>query len=44
MRWCMSPFRIEDQWRIWLLAVGYFAFYIPYSALTRALSLACSPA
>ena len=24
--------------RIWALAFGYFAFYIPYSALTKALS------
>ena len=39
----MSPLRIEDQWRIWLLALGYFAFYIPYSALTKALSLGLLP-
>src|SRR3954454_21708714 len=43
MRWCMSPIRIEDQWRIWLLALGYFALYIPYSALTKALSLGLLP-
>jgi protein-tyrosine-phosphatase len=39
----MAPIRIEDQWRIWLLALGYFAFYIPYSALTKALSLGLLP-
>jgi protein-tyrosine-phosphatase len=39
----MSPLRIEDQWRIWLLALGYFAFYIPYSALTKALTLGLLP-
>jgi protein-tyrosine-phosphatase len=39
----MPPFRIEDEWRIWLLALGYFAFYIPYSALTKALSLGLLP-
>ena len=39
----MPPLRIEDQWRIWLLALGYFAFYIPYSALTKALSLGLLP-
>jgi protein-tyrosine-phosphatase len=39
----MSPLRIEGQWRIWLLALGYFAFYIPYSALTKALSLGLLP-
>ena len=33
----MSFPRKEDQWRIWLLAFGYFAFYAPYSALVRAL-------
>jgi protein-tyrosine-phosphatase len=43
LRWCMPPLRIEDQWRIWLLALGYFAFYIPYSALTKALSLGLLP-
>jgi protein-tyrosine-phosphatase len=32
-----------DPWRIWLLAFGYFAFYIPYSALTKALSLGILP-
>src|SRR6516165_4375046 len=39
----MSPFRIEGQWWIWFLALGYFAFYIPYSALTKALSLGLLP-
>ena len=39
----MSPLRIADQWRIWLLALGYFAFYVPYSALTKALSLGLLP-
>ena len=39
----MSRLRIADQWRIWLLALGYFAFYIPYSALTKALSLGLLP-
>jgi protein-tyrosine-phosphatase len=39
----MPPFRIEDEWRIWLLALGYFAFYTPYSALTKALSLGLLP-
>jgi protein-tyrosine-phosphatase len=34
---------MEDQWRIWLLALGYFAFYIPYSALTKSLSLGLLP-
>src|SRR5262249_51336622 len=43
LRWCMSRLRIDDQWRIWLLALGYFAFYIPYSALTKALSLGLLP-
>jgi protein-tyrosine-phosphatase len=35
--------RAHDPWRIWLLALGYFAFYIPYSALTKALSLGLLP-
>ena len=35
----MPASREGDPWRIWLLALGYFAFYIPYSALTKALSL-----
>jgi protein-tyrosine-phosphatase len=39
----MSRLRIENHWRIWLLALGYFAFYIPYSALTKALSLGLLP-
>jgi protein-tyrosine-phosphatase len=33
----------HDPWRIWLLALGYFAFYIPYSGLTKALSLGLLP-
>src|SRR6266404_2983827 len=28
---------------IWFLALGYFAFYIPYSAMTKALSLGLLP-
>src|SRR6516164_6696657 len=39
----MSRLRIDDHWRIWLLALGYFAFYIPYSVLTKALSLGMLP-
>jgi protein-tyrosine-phosphatase len=39
----MTPPRIRDEWRIWLLALGYFAFYILYSALTKALSLGLLP-
>ena len=39
----MPAFRAHDPWRIWLLALGYFAFYIPYSALTKALSLGLLP-
>jgi protein-tyrosine-phosphatase/intracellular septation protein A len=39
----MSTLWIADKWRIWLLALGYFAFYIPYSALTKALSLGLLP-
>jgi protein-tyrosine-phosphatase len=39
----MSSLRIEEQWRIWVLALGYFAFYVPYSALTKALSLGLLP-
>jgi protein-tyrosine-phosphatase len=33
----------RGQWQIWLLALGYFAFYVPYSALTKALSLGVLP-
>jgi protein-tyrosine-phosphatase len=36
-RWPMSRKSESDAW-IWGLALGYFAFYIPYSALTKALS------
>jgi protein-tyrosine-phosphatase len=39
----MPSLRIEDRWRIWVLALGYFVFYIPYSALTKALSLGLLP-
>jgi protein-tyrosine-phosphatase len=39
----MSPTQTKDHVRIWLLALGYFAFYIPYSALTKALSLGAIP-
>ncbi len=39
----MPPFQTSDPWRIWRLALGYFAFYIPYSALTKALSLGLLP-
>jgi protein-tyrosine-phosphatase len=35
--------RTQNEWRIWLMALGYFAFYIPYSALTKALSLGLLP-
>src|SRR5262245_50256141 len=39
----MRPSLSHDPWRIWLLAVGYFLFYIPYSALTKALTLGLLP-
>jgi protein-tyrosine-phosphatase len=41
----MPPSRAHahDPWQIWLLSLGYFAFYIPYSALTKALSLGLLP-
>ncbi len=39
----MPTSRTYDPWRIWLLAFGYFAFYIPYSALTKTLSLGLLP-
>jgi protein-tyrosine-phosphatase len=39
----MPASQTHDPWRIWLLALGYFAFYIPYSALTKALSLGLLP-
>jgi protein-tyrosine-phosphatase len=39
----MPPTRTNDHLRIWLLALGYFTFYIPYSALTKALSLGVIP-
>jgi protein-tyrosine-phosphatase len=31
----MPPSRAHDPWRIWLLALGYFAFYIPFSAAAQ---------
>jgi protein-tyrosine-phosphatase len=39
----MLPNPRRDEWQIWLMALGYFAFYIPYSALTKALSLGLLP-
>jgi hypothetical protein len=39
----MLPTPRQDEGRIWLMALGYFAFYIPYSALTKALSLGLLP-
>src|SRR5438105_3009147 len=39
----MPPSGTRDHLRIWLLAFGYFAFYIPYSALTKSLSLGLLP-
>jgi protein-tyrosine-phosphatase len=39
----MPPSRTHDPFGIWLMALGYFAFYIPYSALTKALSLGLLP-
>src|SRR5271156_6098341 len=39
----MFSLRIENQRWIWLLGLGYFAFYIPYTALTKALSLGLLP-
>jgi protein-tyrosine-phosphatase len=39
----MPPSSSHDAWRIWLLALGYFLFYIPYSALTKALTLGLLP-
>ena len=39
----MLPSRTRNEWWIWLMALGYFAFYIPYSALTKALSLGLLP-
>src|SRR5262245_9608631 len=39
----MTTSRARDPWRVWLLSLGYFAFYIPYSALTKALSLGLLP-
>jgi protein-tyrosine-phosphatase len=35
----MPASRTQDPNGIWYLALGYFGFYIPYSALTKALSL-----
>src|ERR1700722_6124297 len=39
----MLPPPRQDEWRSWRMALGYFAFYIPYSALTKALSLGLLP-
>ena len=39
----MLPTPRQNEWWIWLMALGYFAFYIPYSALTKALSLGLLP-
>jgi protein-tyrosine-phosphatase len=39
----MPPIPTDFSLRIWLLALGYFAFYIPYSALTKALCLGALP-
>src|SRR6516165_5738127 len=39
----MPPSRTHDPLGIWFLALGYFAFYIPYSGLTKALSLGLLP-
>ncbi len=33
----------KQNWGIWLLAFGYFACYVPYSALTKALSRGIYP-
>jgi protein-tyrosine-phosphatase len=38
----MFRYKAPDYW-IWILAFGYFAFYIPYSGLTKALSLGILP-
>ena len=34
----MNPTRRKFSKRIWLLGLGYFVFYAPYSALTKAIS------
>jgi protein-tyrosine-phosphatase len=39
----MPPSRTHDPFGIWFLALGYFGLYIPYSALTKALSLGLLP-
>src|SRR3954452_7932722 len=39
----MRTYRPRDHFEIWGLALGYFLFYIPYSALTKALSLGVLP-
>jgi len=33
----------KSPFGIWVLALGYFAFYVPYSALTKALSQGTLP-
>ena len=39
----MRPSRETSDFRIWGLAFGYFAFYVPYSGLTKALSQGSLP-
>ena len=39
----MPPSRTYDPLGIWFMALGYFAFYIPYSAMTKVLSLGLLP-
>ena len=39
----MRPSREPSDFRIWGLAFGYFAFYIPYSGLTKALTQGSLP-
>ena len=39
----MPPSRPYDPLGIWFMALGYFAFYIPYSAMTKVLSLGLLP-
>ena len=38
-----SPVKRIGTYSIWLFAFGYFASYVPYSALTKALSLGALP-
>src|SRR5688500_14043573 len=39
----MSAARRERGWSVWLAAAGYFACYVPYSGLTKALSSGLLP-